>query len=153
MVKWNWSTGGIFRSLVLCVYFKKQQVFQLNILLSSTGSFISIEIHRLLMPQRYFKYDYNLHGNWKLISNYYLLTKWLIWKISKEETFFLHLSPSKRWVVFEQNYFNSSTCDTGFWVCILIQFIYYVNFVNSSPNFQRALHQPFWDLDLDDQLG
>ena len=28
-------------------YFKKQQVFQLNILLSSTGSFISIEIHRL----------------------------------------------------------------------------------------------------------
>ena len=63
----------------ISVYFKKQQVFQLNILLSSTGSFISVGIHRLLMPQRYFKFDYNLHENWKLISNYYLLTKWLIW--------------------------------------------------------------------------
>ena len=75
----------VFLRKIYIYLFKKQQVFHLNILLSCTGSFISIEIHRLLMPQRYFKYYYNLHKNWKLISNYYLLTKWLIWKISKEE--------------------------------------------------------------------
>ena len=45
----------VFLRKIYIYLFKKQQVFQLNILLSSTGSFISIEIHRLLMPQRYFK--------------------------------------------------------------------------------------------------
>ena len=84
-VVWMLERQINFRQNINTKYFKKQQIFQLIILLSSTGSFISIEIHRLLMPQRYFKYDYNLHGNWKLISNYYLLTKWLIWKITKEE--------------------------------------------------------------------
>ena len=38
-------------------YFKKQQVLQLNNLLSSTGSFISIKIHWLLYKEKYFVLD------------------------------------------------------------------------------------------------
>ena len=41
----------ITKKLNVLSCFKKQQVLQLNILLSSTGSFISVKIHRLLMSQ------------------------------------------------------------------------------------------------------